>query len=79
LELFAVNCGDKEKTQAETAAAVSITGAMILKRLSMAMTFSQATRSLEMARFLSLSLADNGFFLLRFLGMLVFVRLLCRP
>jgi hypothetical protein len=41
---------------------------MILKRLSMAMTFSQATRSLEMARFLSLSLADNGFFLLRFFG-----------
>jgi hypothetical protein len=27
------------------------------------MTFSQGTRSLEMARFWALSLADNGFFL----------------
>src|ERR1700719_2488526 len=34
----------------------------------MAMTFSQGTRSLEMSRFLALSLADNGFFLLRFLA-----------
>src|ERR1700730_687128 len=52
---------------------------MILKRLSMAMTFSQGTRSLEMSRFLALSLADNGFFLLRFLGMFVLACALCRP
>jgi hypothetical protein len=32
---------------------------MILKRLSVAMTFSQGARSLEMSRFLTLSVADN--------------------
>ena len=41
---------------------------MILNRLSMAMTFSQMTRWLEMARFLALSVVDNGCFLLRFLA-----------
>jgi hypothetical protein len=34
---------------------------MILKRFSMAMTISHGTRSLEMARFLTLSLADSVF------------------
>jgi len=37
----------------------------------MAMTFSQGTRSLEVARFLAVSVADNGFFLLRFFGIAV--------
>ena len=45
---------------------------MILKRFSMAMTFSQGTRLLEMSRFLALSLADTGFFLQRFFGIAVF-------
>ena len=43
------------------------------------MTFSQGTRSLEMARFLALSVADNGFFLLRFLGIFVLACALCKP
>jgi hypothetical protein len=51
---------------------------MILKRLSMAMTFSQDTRSLEISRFLAVSLADNGFFLLRFFGIAVLACLLWR-
>jgi hypothetical protein len=37
------------------------------------------TRSLEMARFLSLSLADKGFVLLRFLGMSVLACRFCKP
>lgn len=53
--------------------------AIILKRLSMAMTFSQGTRSLEVARFLALSVAANGFFLLRFFGIAVLACTLCRP
>ena len=36
------------------------------------MTFSQGTRSLEMARFRALSLADNGLFLLISSGVNVF-------
>jgi hypothetical protein len=70
LEFFVVDGGDEEEAQAESAATIS---------LSMAMTFSQGTRSLEMSRFLALSLADNGFFLLRFLGMFVLACALCRP
>jgi len=45
----------------------------------MAMTFSHGTRWLEMARFSFLSLADNGFFLLRFLGIAVSACLFCMP
>jgi len=52
---------------------------MILNRLSMAMTFSQTTRWLEMARFLALSIVDNGCFLLRFLGMSVWAWSFCNP
>jgi hypothetical protein len=40
----------------------------------MAMAFSQGTRSLEMARFLALPVAANGFFLLRFFGIAVVAR-----
>jgi hypothetical protein len=45
----------------------------------MAMTFSQGTRSQEIARFLAVSVADNGFFLLRFFGIAVLACALCRP
>jgi hypothetical protein len=45
----------------------------------MAMTFSQGTRSLEIARFLAVSIADNGFFLLRFFGIAALACALCRP
>jgi hypothetical protein len=41
------------------------------------MKFSQGTRSLDMSRFLVLSLIDNGFFLLRFFGISVFGAALC--
>ena len=43
------------------------------------MPFSQGTRSLEVARFLALSVAANGFFLLRFFGIAVLACTLCRP
>jgi hypothetical protein len=52
---------------------------MMWKHLSMAMTFSQGTRSLDMSRFLALSLADNGFFLPRFFGISVFVCAFRKP
>ena len=49
------------------------------KIVGMLMTFSQGTRSLEVARFLALSVAANGFFLLRFFGIAVLACTLCRP
>jgi hypothetical protein len=68
-ELHVVDCADEEEVQAEMEGAVSVTVGDDLERLSMAMTFSQGTRSLEMARFLGFSLAENGVFLLRFFDM----------
>jgi hypothetical protein len=78
LEFPVVDCGDEEEAQGETAAAISVTVSDDFEALEHCDDVL-ARHPLEMARFWALSLADNGFFLLRFFGIAVLACTLCKP